>query len=74
MVETKHAFFIASLVEKWQPLQCPLSTGRGLPGGVVTSGRLGNGGFLPQEVGGRAATGAAWGCLQGFFMPWGAAC
>lgn len=33
----------------------------GLPGGVATSGRLGNGGFLPQERGGRAATGAAWG-------------
>lgn len=61
MVETKHVFLIMSLAEKWQPLQCPLSTGYGLPGRVATSGRLGNGGFLPQEAGGKAATGAAWG-------------
>lgn len=29
MVETKHAFLIMSLAEKWQPLQCLLCIGWG---------------------------------------------
>lgn len=43
----------------------------GLLGGVATSGRLGNGGFLPQEGGARAAAGALRARLRASSHPGG---